>query len=178
LDEKRAAQQVFYDKFSGQMYGICLRYAKDHDEADDLLQETFIRAFRNMGQYDGKGVLAAWLRRIAINVCLEMYRKNKTILQHLKNYGEERKDDMSLDNAMNSLALEDLVGKIQRLPPGFRTVFNLYAIEGFNHNEIADMLKISVGTSKSQYSRARQLLREKIEQEALLEQKLLNYARG
>jgi len=168
---------VFYDKFSRQLFGICLRYAKDHDEAEDLLQETFIRAFRSIEQFDSKGALGAWLRRITVNVCLEMYRKNKTLSEHLKNFGEENNEDSSLDSALNSLVLEDLVEKIQQLPPGFRTVFNLYAIEGFNHNEIAEMLKISSGTSKSQYSRARQLLREKIEQEALLEQKLLTYAR-
>lgn len=168
---------MFYEKFSRQLFGICLRYAKDHDEAEDLLQETFIRAFRNMEQFDSKGALGAWLRRITVNVCLEMYRKNKTLSEHLKNFGEENKEDRSIDSALNSLALEDLVEKIQQLPPGFRTVFNLYAIEGFNHNEIAEMLKISSGTSKSQYSRARQLLREKIENEALVEQKLLTYAR-
>lgn len=168
---------MFYEKFSRQLFGICLRYAKDHDEAEDLLQETFIRAFRNMEQFDSKGALGAWLRRITVNVCLEMYRKNKTLSEHLKNFSEENKEDSSFDSALNSLALEDLVEKIQQLPPGFRTVFNLYAIEGFNHNEIAEMLKISSGTSKSQYSRARQLLREKIENEALVEQKLLTYAR-
>lgn len=168
---------MFYEKFSRQLFGICLRYAKDHDEAEDLLQETFIRAFRNMEQFDSKGALGAWMRRITVNVCLEMYRKNKTLSEHLKNFGEENKEDRSFDSALNSLALEDLVEKIQQLPPGFRTVFNLYAIEGFNHNEIAEMLKISSGTSKSQYSRARQLLREKIENEALVEQKLLTYAR-
>lgn len=155
-----------------------MRYAKDQDEAEDLLQETFIRAFRSIEQFDGKGALGAWLRRISINVCLELYRKNKTLLQHLKNYGEENSDSYDLDNALKQLALEDLIDKIQKLPSGFRTVFNLYAIEGFNHNEIAELLNISVGTSKSQYSRARQILREKIEQEARIEHKLLNYAKG
>ena len=160
------------------MFGICLRYAQDRDEAEDLLQESFIRAFKNIEQFDGKGALGAWLRRITINLCLEMYRKNKTLSEHLKNYSEENNEDVYLDNALKNLALESLIEKIQTLPTGFRTVFNLYAIEGFNHLEIAEMLQISVGTSKSQYSRARQLLREKIENEALTEQKLMNYARG
>lgn len=174
---ERAAQRIFYEKFSGQMNGICLRYAKDQDEAEDLLQESFIRAFRNIEQFDGKGALGAWLRRITINVCLEMYRKNKSLSEHIKNYGMELENDHSLDNALNNLAMESLIEKIQMLPTGFRTVFNLYAIEGFNHNEISELLQISVGTSKSQYSRARQLLREKIENEALVEQKILSYAR-
>jgi RNA polymerase sigma-70 factor (ECF subfamily) len=173
---ERAAQRFFYEKFSGQMNGICLRYSKDKDEAEDLLQESFIRAFRNIKQFDGKGSLGAWLRRITINVCLEMYRKNKTRSEHIANYAIEIENDDSLDNALHNLAWENLIEKIQTLPLGFRTVFNLYAIEGFTHNEIADLLQISVGTSKSQYSRARQLLREKIENEALVEQKILGYA--
>jgi RNA polymerase sigma factor (sigma-70 family) len=159
------------------MFGICLRYAKDSDEAEDLLQESFIRAFRNIKQFDGKGALGAWLRKITINMCLEQYRKNKTLSEHLRNYSEEYSNDKTLDHALNNLALGHLIDLIQTLPPGFRTVFNLYAIEGFNHNEVSELLQISVGTSKSQYSRARQLLKEKIEQEALLEQKLLDYAR-
>jgi RNA polymerase sigma-70 factor (ECF subfamily) len=159
------------------MYGVCLRYAKDQDEAEDLLQESFIRAFKNIGQFNATGALGAWLRKVTVNVCLENYRKNKTTSEHLKNYCLEYSEELDLDNALSCLALENLIQKIQQLPTGYRTIFNLYAIEGFNHVEIAEMLQISIGTSKSQYSRAKQILREILDREAQLELKLLNYAR-
>lgn len=159
------------------MKGVCLRYAASEDEANDLLQESMIRCFLNLKKYEKTGALGAWMRRITIHVCLEMYRRNKTILMHLNRYAMENESDGFLDNAIQSMALDDLLLKIQRLPPGFRTVFNLYAIEGMTHPEIAETLLITVGTSKSQYSRARQLLREMIEQETKQELMLLKYAK-
>ncbi len=154
-----------------------MRYAAHSEEADDLVQESFIRAFQNLQKFDGQGVLGAWLRKISINVCLEMYRKNKTRMAHLTNYKEEHEDEHQLNIALQSMSMEDLLLKIQELPNGLRTIFNLYAMEGYNHRKIAEMLEISEGTSKSQYSRARMLLRERIENELQDENKILNHVR-
>lgn len=159
------------------MKGVCLRYASCEDEANDLLQESMIRCFTNLKKYEKTGALGAWMRRVTVNVCLEMYRKNKTMNEHLSRYATENENDGVLDNVLHSMALDDLLRKIQSLPAGFRTVFNLYAIEGMTHPEIAEALSVTVGTSKSQYSRARQLLREMIEQETKQELMLLNYAK-
>lgn len=177
LAEERAAQRELYDRFAPLLKGVCLRYASCDTEADDLVQESFIRAFRSLTQYEGRGDLGAWLRKITVFVCLEMYRKNQRIQGHLTQVALEKSQDEALDGILHQMALDDLLHKIQLLPLGYRTVFNLYAIEGYTHVEIADMLSISEGTSKSQYSRARWLLRKMIEEESQVEWKRLKYAR-
>ncbi len=177
LNQERDAQKELYDRFSSFLKGICLRYASCDSEADDLLQETYMRAFKNLAQYDGRGELGAWLRRIAVHACLEAYRKNKRLRVHLAQFALQKDQEVALDNALHEMNLKDLLHKIQQLPLGFRTVFNLYAIEGFNHGEISKALSISEGTSKSQYSRARWLLRKMIEEESYVELNRLKYAR-
>jgi RNA polymerase sigma factor (sigma-70 family) len=163
----RQAQQELFMRFSYMMKGVCLRYAQDEAEAEDVLQESFIRIFKNLDQYTEKGALGAWARKITVNTALEHYRKNKSIRHHLSQVFEMTDfNPTANDNAIEQLNLEALLGKIQRLPAGFRTVFNLYAIEGYTHQEIGDLLGISDGTSKSQYSRARLLLREMIDKES------------
>ena len=154
------------------MKGICLRYSNNETEAEDLLQESFIKAFNKLDTFNNNGALGGWLRKIAVNTALEHYRKNKnkTVVLDLNQV-----DSLIPDNAIESLELEDLLKKIQSLPTGFRTVFNLYAVEGYNHREIGEMLSISEGTSKSQYSRARVLLRDMIAQDEL-QTKKVNYA--
>lgn len=160
------------------MKGVCLRYARDASEAEDYLQEAFLRAFKAIHKFDATGNLGGWLRTIAVNVGLEMYRKNKAIDLRLENYKHLQAPAIDLDTALEKMALDDLVKKIQQLPLGYRTVFNLYAIEGYTHDEIAQQLEISSGTSKSQYSRARTLLRQWIEEELEQEKKNMNYAKG
>ena len=129
------------------MKGICLRYCANEEEAEDVLQEAFVQAFNNLKKYKASGPLGAWLRRITINKALEQYRKNKSIrelgsVMDVQNVKIETKDD-----AIEKLELDDLLAKIQQLPTGFRTVFNLYAVEGYTHKEIGEMLGISSGTS-------------------------------
>ena len=168
-----------YVRFSPMMKGVCLRYAANESEAEDLLQESFIRVFKNIVQFENTGPLGAWLRKLTINVALENYRKNKVVQLHLQAFSWSQQEENQLDNALQNLHLEDLLKKIQNLPSGFRTIFNLYAIEGYNHPEISQLLSISEGTSKSQYSRARAILRREIEQEQEEEiNKKMNYARG
>lgn len=172
------AQRELYDRYAYMMKGVCLRYARDVSEAEDFLQEAFLRAFKSIHQLDATGNLGGWLRTIAVNVGLEMYRRNKAIDLRLENYKHIQGSSVDLETAFEKMVLEDLVQKIQRLPLGYRTVFNLYAIEGFNHEEIAQKLEISVGTSKSQYSRARGMLRQWIEEEEQNEENQMNYAKG
>ncbi|MCG8577608.1 MAG: RNA polymerase sigma factor [Flavobacteriales bacterium] len=159
------------------MKGICLRYAKDEMEAEDILQESFIQAFRNLDKYSAKGPLGAWMRRITINKALEQYRKNKSLNELAAFAGTEGTAPLADDGAIEQLNLDDLLVKIQNLPTGFRTVFNLYAVEGYTHKEIGELLGISEGTSKSQYSRARVLLRKMIEEEEQNERSNLEYAK-
>lgn len=158
------------------MKGICLRYASNEVEAEDNLQEAFIRSFKSLANYSGEGPLGAWLRKITVNVALEQYRKNKS-LKNLSLLFESKTDAAIEDSSIEQLELDDLLQKIQSLPSGFRTIFNLYAVEGYNHREIGELLGISEGTSKSQYSRARVILRTMIEEEVLTDKKRLNYAK-
>lgn len=158
------------------MKGICLRYAANEMEAEDVLQESFIRAFKNLDSWSGKGALGAWMRMITVNMALEQYRKNKTQKSLAVVYDMKEANPLSDDSAIEKLGLEDLLKKIQKLPAGFRNVFNLYAIEGYNHAEIGEMMGTSEGTSKSQYSRARVLLRQMIDEDVIKENKNLNYA--
>ncbi|MFT4601940.1 MAG: RNA polymerase sigma factor (sigma-70 family) [Arenicella sp.] len=159
------------------MNGVCLRYAANQAEAEDILQDSFIKAFNSLDKYSGQGALGGWLRKITVNTALEQYRKNKS-LKNLSILVDVNEANLEVgDSAIENLELEDLLSKIQKLPKGFRTVFNLYAVEGHTHKEIGELLGISSGTSKSQYSRARLILRQMIESEHAVEQKNLTYAK-
>lgn len=157
------------------MKGICLRYASNEIEAEDTLQDAFIRVFKNLEHWSNQGPLGAWVRKITVNMALEQYRKNKTQKHMAVVYDLKETNPLCHDNAIDNLAVEDLLLKIQKLAPGFRTVFNLYAIEGYNHAEIAELLNTSEGTSKSQYSRARILLRKMIDDDLKNDSNQMNY---
>jgi RNA polymerase sigma factor (sigma-70 family) len=177
LKNIRLAQHELYLRFSYMMKGICLRYAANEAEAEDVLQEAFIRVFRSLDSWSGQGPLGAWVRKITVNMALEQYRKNKAQKNLALVFDLKEANPMTEDGAIEQLGLEDLLKKIQTLPTGFRTVFNLYAIEGYNHQEIGGMLGISDGTSKSQYSRARVLLRQMIDEDTAVNMKRnVNYA--
>lgn len=157
------------------MKGVCLRYSFNEVDAEDLLQESFMRAFKSLNTYQEKAGLGAWLRKITVNCALEKYRnekKKKETVLYVESYFE---NDFAFENELAQFDLNDLLQKIQLLPLGYRTVFNLYAIEGYQHDEIADLLKIAVGTSKSQYSRARVMLKEMIEKERVFHLNSVNY---
>lgn len=159
------------------MKGICLRYAASEMEAEDILQEAFIQAFKNLHTYDGRGALGGWLRKITVHKALEQYRKNKSIRRIKDQVTTDSPVVFSDDSIFEKLAVEDLLAKIQTLPTGYRTIFNLYAIEGFTHVEIAELLAISEGTSKSQFSRARHQLIALIEEEQVSENKRIAYGK-
>ena len=155
------AQRRFYDTFAPRMYGVCLRYANDADTAKDYLQEAFIRVFNHLGQYRFEGSLEGWVRRVVVNTALEKLRRND-VLKNTTELEVLRGTTSHQASPVDQFSERELLGLIQSLPPGFRTVFNLYAIEGYSHQEIGKMLNISEGTSKSQYARARQWLMQRL----------------
>jgi RNA polymerase sigma-70 factor (ECF subfamily) len=151
-------QYELYQRFSPKMYGVCLRYAANAEEAEDILQEGFIKVFKKMGSYRGDGSFEGWIRRIFVNTAIEHFRK-KAYLQPITEQEENTIEGKYL-NVLDNLAEKDIIKLIQQLSPGYRTVFNMYVIEGYTHKQIADILNISEGTSKSQLSRAKLILQD------------------
>jgi len=158
---KREHQEMFYKYFSPKMFGICLRYANDYHAAEDILQEGFIKVFKNLGKFRGEGSFEGWVKRIFINTAIEYYRKA------VNHKGHSELDKVTFKQigevAIENLAAKDLLNMIQKLSPGYQTVFNMYVIDGFSHKEIAGKLGISEGTSKSQLARARAILQKMIQ---------------
>ncbi len=159
---KSRYQEDLYRLLAPKMYGLCLKYANDKDDAKDIMQDAFIKVFQKIDQFGDKGSFEGWVRRIMINTALEKYRSQVTI------YSLDERMPLSSEGVQSSviddLSAEDLLGLISQLTPKYRMVFNLYAIEGYNHKEIGEMLGISEGTSKSNLSRARIILQEKVKE--------------
>jgi len=153
------AQRELFDRFSPLMLGVAMRYIKDKERAEDVLQDGFIKVFKNIYRFEHKGSLEGWIRRIIVNTALDQLRKYK------KEQTNIELDDVSFElvqksDAEERLQAEVLMEIIQQLPDGYRIVFNMFAIEGYSHKEIADELNITESTSKSQYSRAKSVLRK------------------
>jgi RNA polymerase sigma-70 factor (ECF subfamily) len=172
LNNNAKAQEEFYRRFASKMYGVCLRFAKNRMEADDFLQEGFIKVFMNLGSFRKEGSLEGWIRRTIVNTAINLIKKNHKYLQDT----ELDKADLveTRASALEDLSAEELLGMIAELPLGYRMVFNLNVIEGYTHKEIGVLLDISENTSKSQLSRARNTLQRKIAQlqETLNEQEI------
>jgi RNA polymerase sigma factor (sigma-70 family) len=166
LKDQRESQYQLYKQLSGKMFAVCMRYAHNREIAEDLLQEGFVKVFTNIDKFRGDGSFEGWVRRIMVNTAVENYRKNNKMYPILNI--EQTDLSINFEAPSTDLELEDLVNMIQQLSPGYRTVFNLYVVEGFSHREIADMMQISEGTSKSQLARARYLLMDMIEQSSLV----------
>ncbi|MFW5760285.1 MAG: RNA polymerase sigma factor [Cyclobacteriaceae bacterium] len=154
------AQRHIYEKYAGKMLGICLRYVKEEPEAEDIMIKGFTRVFEKVDQYSGMGSFEGWIRRIMVNEALGYLRRNKNMYLEVEIEKAAYEPDYRLID--NSLEAEELVNMINELPMGYRSVFNLYAIEGYSHKEIAEQMEISENTSKSQLSRARALLQKKL----------------
>ncbi len=161
LDGNRKAQKLFYEHFAPRMMGVCLRYADDVEMAEDFLQEGFIKVFMNLKSYRSEGSIEGWVRKVIVNAALEILRKND-VLKHSVGIETAIPVSDTRPDAFHRLTTEELLKHIQALPAGFRTVFNLFAMEGYTHREIAEMLSISEGTSKSQYARAKSWLQKRI----------------
>ncbi len=160
-NQDRAAQRLLYERFAGKLFAVCKRYVKDPDEAADVLQDSFVKVFRHMDQFRFECPLEAWLKRIAINTALKHLRKNKPF-EHMTDVDEVANFLPQNADVLPTLNYQYLLQLVQQLPTGCRTVFNLYAIEGYTHPEIAALMGISEGTSKSQFFRARGLLQQKL----------------
>lgn len=157
----RKYQELLYQRFASKMFTVCMRYAAESNSAQDLLQEGFVKIFKNIDKFRGEGSFEGWIRRIFVNTCLEFVRKkaNMYVVQDTETVKVEYQDE----NALQKLMKEDLMEMIQSLSTGYRTIFNLYVIEGYSHKEIAELLNVTEGTSKSQLARARYLLQKKVE---------------
>jgi RNA polymerase sigma factor (sigma-70 family) len=154
-------QHRLFEQYSGKMMTVCRRYSHDQKEAEDILQESFIRVFANIGQYRFEGPLEAWIRRIVVHTALKIIRKKSIHFADLDNHPEEAQ--LIDSEALTNLGAEELLRLIACLPDGYRLVFNLYVIEGYDHSEIAALLNIDVVTSRSQLLKARRRLQTQIE---------------
>ena len=166
--KNRQAQKVLYDKYCRKMMGICMRYAGCHAEAQDMLQEGLIKVYEKINTFGFHGSLEGWIKRIVVNTSLDHLRRNKNLLNQVEIETQEQTLHYSSE-VIESFSAKDLMKIIQKLPTGYRTVFNLFAIEGYNHREIAEMLNITESTSKSQFSRARSHLQQMVLEERVLE---------
>lgn len=175
LRSKPEAQRQLYEHFAQQMLGVCFRYTKSIADAEDILQEGFVKVFKHLHQYNGEGELGAWVRKVMVNTALNYLKKNKRYQNDLV-FDDLVLHPISTDDAQVNLQIKELAELIRQLPTGFQTIFNLHAVEGYSHVEIAAMLGITDGTSRSQYARARALLIEWIKKRSI-ELKPGNYAR-
>lgn len=158
---KPSAQRELYEKYSHRMMGVCRRYINSHVEAEDVLIGGFTKVFDKIGQYKHEGSFEGWLRRVMVNEALGYLRKNRSMYVEVEIEQAEYRAEYPENTELEA---EDLLQLINQLPTGYKTVFNLYAIEGYSHKEIAEMLQISENTSKSQLSRARTLLQALLQQ--------------
>lgn len=161
LQRTASAQKALYEAFSGRMMSLCLRYAKSREEAEDILQEGFIKIFEKIGQFSGTGSLAGWIRAVMVNTALIHIRRNKKW-----NYMEDVDEQYHLENQdhsiLSEMAAEELMKLVMAMPQGYRTVFSLFAIEGYSHKEIAELLEITESTSKTQFHKAKAFLKKAI----------------
>jgi RNA polymerase sigma-70 factor (ECF subfamily) len=160
LQKDRRAQKVLYDRYSPVMYGVCKRYVKSPEDAEDVLVEAFYKVLTNLHQYKGSGSFEGWIRRIVVNESLMFLRKRHNFRLTLE---ISEVDQPTTTNVINRMAAEDILGLLSKLPTGYRTVFNLYVLEGYKHREIADMLGISINTSKSQLILAKKKMQDMLE---------------
>jgi RNA polymerase sigma factor (sigma-70 family) len=159
----RRSQQELFDRYSRFLLGVCMRYSSDRAEAEDILQESFLKIYFNIKEYSGTGSFTGWLRKVAVNTAITHYHKNLKYRYHI-----DIDEYVSVETGTTSFEEDfytshELYRVLNELPAGYRMVFNLYAVEGYKHKEIAEILRIDTNTSKSQYSRAKAALRDKLE---------------
>ncbi|MDB4924757.1 MAG: sigma-70 family polymerase sigma factor [Mucilaginibacter sp.] len=170
---ERQAQELLYKQFAAKMLGVCMRYATDRMEAEDMLQNGFIKVFKKLEDYRGDGAFEGWVRRIMVHSAIEYYRKHHKMVQ-VMDVTEIGNEPSVNPTVMANMGVKDLMNIIRQLSPGYKMVFNLYAIEGYSHREIAGIVGITEGASKSQLSRARAILKDMV---LKMENKRYGYAR-
>ncbi|WP_207431404.1 sigma-70 family RNA polymerase sigma factor [Sabulibacter ruber] len=165
--EKAAFQEKLFQLYSRRMMAVCVRYTKSRFEAEDIFQEAFLKVFKNINGYHG-GSFEGWMRQIFINTAINHYHKNKKYQEQL-DYSTVEEVVPNDEDIISTLSGQELMGIINQLPEGYRLVFNLYIVEGFNHREIADMLQIAEGTSKSQLAKAKSYLKKMLQKHSISE---------
>ncbi|CAH0994517.1 ECF RNA polymerase sigma-E factor [Emticicia aquatica] len=163
LRRESKAQAALYHQYKGRFFGICRRYAQSREDAEDLLQDAFVKIFLNLNELRNADQLGAWIRRVVVNVCIDYYHK-KVNFTNLEEIVELPSQDWENDNVINQMSNQELLSAVNELSDGAKMVFNLFVIDGFSHQEIAKMLNITEGTSKSQLFFAKKVLRKKLEQ--------------
>jgi RNA polymerase sigma factor (sigma-70 family) len=160
---ERKAQKVLYEKYSRLLMGVCMRYAGNREEAEDILQDSFLKIFFRIGDYSGTGSFVGWLRKVVVNTAITHYHVNLKYRYHveIEEYVSVEAGSAGFDE--DFFTADELFKVLNELPRGYRMIFNLYAVEGYKHKEIAEMMGIDTNTSKSQYSRARAVIRDKLE---------------
>ena len=163
IKEDALCQKSLFNRYASSLLGVCMRYARNKEDAEDILQDSFIKIFKKIEQFKGNGSFEGWMRRVVVNTALKKY----TVSRYSKEFSVEEVKDTALLNindapAFNHLTEKDILLLIHNLPDGYRIIFNLYVIEGFQHDEIANMLGIQPGTSRSQLVKARQMLQREI----------------
>lgn len=173
--EERKCQKMIFEMYYGKMMSACLRYISDRDEAQDVLQDGFIKVFNSIAKFDFNGSFEGWVRRIIVNTAIDHIRKKKKdifqVTDHefiMNNYSEEA-DDIEDDSIYSNLNNQEIMNAIKQLSPAYRTVFSMYVIDGYSHQQIADLLNINIGTSKSNLAKARMNLQK------ALKEKLKNF---
>jgi RNA polymerase sigma factor (sigma-70 family) len=169
LDNETAAQEAFYNRFSPKMLGVCYRFARNKEDAEDMLQEGFIKIFSQINQFRGQGALEGWVRRIIVHTCINVLKKNKKFTESV-NIIHANSVYLNENNIPSLLQAKQVVESIRLLPVGYKTVLNLYAIEGYSHKEIATILDIAESTSRSQYTRAKAMLEEILIRKKIIQQ--------
>ena len=159
----RKAQKRLYDLLAPKMMALCMRYAGSRELAEDLLQDGFVTLFSKMGNFKNEGSFEGWARRVFVTTCLMYLRKND-VLRMSEDISEARKLSSSEPGQMEEISYRELMSLVMELPPGFRAVFNMYAVEGYSHKDISEQLGISETTSRTQFSRARTWLRKRLEE--------------
>ncbi|MBI2282002.1 MAG: RNA polymerase sigma factor [Bacteroidetes bacterium] len=162
INGDRKSQKELYKLYYSKMMNVCFRYAKNADDAQDLLQDGFVKVFSHLKSYDFKGSFEGWIRKIMVNTAIDFYRKNKGIyfIEDEDNFILETTRVESADSIYGKFGVDEIMNAIQQLSPVYKAVFNMYVIDGYQHKEIAEQLNISEGTSKSNLSKAKQNLQE------------------
>jgi len=160
----RKAQKFLFEKYKAAMMGVCLRYCKSKDEAEDVLMEAFMTVLSQIQSYRGDGSIDQWIRRIVVNTSINNYRKNLKHYFHadIENIAETEIEEDNTFDITDNHSVEEIMNAMQQMPQGYKIVLNLYVVEGYKHKEIAEMLNITVGTSKSQLSKARKIIQDKL----------------
>ena len=157
------SQRLLYEKYAPILLGICVRYVSNRSEAEDILQDGFVKIFLNINDYTGKGAFENWMKKIIINTAITHYHKNYKYHQNIDIDDVNEGDFSPSDSLYDEFSAKELLEIVNTLPQGYKVVFNLYAIEGYKHREIAEILNIDENTSKSQYARARKWIQNKLE---------------